>query len=271
MRGCVQEANADRAALNGNVNFSLRSSVFVWKTGTAHSTSARMVWTRPHLCGTQMGMATPGQLVRTMATVLGIPEPTVRQYDRHLAEAGLRQIRGRGTSAAAVSAEDAANLLIAILGSPVVGASIRMAADTCKEYGSLAGYGRWKDASRFADHGLINLSRIPKDHTLKEALTALIEGAGRGEVPYIADRNDVLMDIDFFFGVNVQVPNRHVELVFDNASNNEAKRYVRLIYNPRDVGGRNNGTPSPDLNQERHVSFRTIRTLGTLISIPSSK
>ena len=67
-------------------------------------------------------MATPGQLVRTMATVLGVPEPTLTQYDRHLAEAGLRQIRGRGTSAAEVSAEDAANLLVAILGSPAVGA-----------------------------------------------------------------------------------------------------------------------------------------------------
>ena len=61
-------------------------------------------------------MATPGQLVRTMASVLGIPEPTITQYDRNLAEAGLRQIRGRGTSAAEVSAEDAANLLVAILG-----------------------------------------------------------------------------------------------------------------------------------------------------------
>jgi hypothetical protein len=38
--------NAPWGPLNGNVNWR-RNSVFVWKTGTAHSTSARMVWTSP--------------------------------------------------------------------------------------------------------------------------------------------------------------------------------------------------------------------------------
>ena len=62
-------------------------------------------------------MATPGQMVQTMADVLGIPAATVSQYDRQLAEAGLRTTGGRGPSAAKVGATDAANLLIAILGS----------------------------------------------------------------------------------------------------------------------------------------------------------
>ena len=233
-----------------------------------HSTKTQMGWTRRHLCDTQMGMATPGQLVRTMATVLGIPEPTVIQYDRHLAEAGLRRIRGRGTSAAAVSAEDAANLLIAILGSPVVGASIRTAADTSKVYGSLVAYDRWKDPSRFADYGLTTLSKIPKDHTLKDALVAAIEGASRGESPYITERNDVLMELDFLFGVNVQTPNVHAEIIFDSLSNNEARRYMRLVYNPLKQETETKASQSQDLNQDRQVSFRTIRTLGTLIAIP---
>ena len=68
-------------------------------------------------------MATPGQMVQTMADVLGMPAATVSQYDRQLAEAGLRTTGGRGPSAAKVGATDAANLLIAILGSPVSGAS----------------------------------------------------------------------------------------------------------------------------------------------------
>jgi hypothetical protein len=216
-------------------------------------------------------MATPGQLVRTMASVLGIPEPTVAQYDRHLAEAGLRQIRGRGTSAAAVSAEDAANLLIAILGSPVVGASIRTAPETSKVYGSLVAYGRWKDVSRFADYGLTTLSKIPKDHTLKDALVALIDGASRGESPYITERNDVLMELDFLFGVDVQTPNMHAEIIFDSLSNNETKRHVRLVYNSQEWESKKKARHDQDLNQERHVSFRTIRIIGALIAIPRAK
>jgi hypothetical protein len=218
-----------------------------------------------------MGMATPGQLVRTMATVLGIPEPTVIQYDRHLAEAGLRRIRGRGTSAAAVSAEDAANLLIAILGSPVVGASIRTAAETSRVYGSLVAYGRWKDVSRFADYGLTTLSRIPKSHTFKDALVALIEGASRGESPYITERNDVLMELDYLFGVDVQTPNMHAEIIFGSSPNNETRRYVRLVYNSLEHDIKKKSRREQDLNQERHVSFRTIRTLGTLIAIPRNQ
>ena len=59
-------------------------------------------------------MATPGQLVQVMADILGIPKATVTQYDRVLAEKGLRSKGGRGTSAARVTSRDAANLLIAL-------------------------------------------------------------------------------------------------------------------------------------------------------------
>ena len=71
----------------------------------------------PFACYTdrrRVEMATPGQLVQAMATALGISVATVTQYDRQLAENGLRSKGGRGVSAAAVTARDAANLLIAI-------------------------------------------------------------------------------------------------------------------------------------------------------------
>ena len=70
-------------------------------------------------------MATPGQLVKTMAEALGIPAETVTNYDRVLSENGMRSKSGRGRGAAKVTASDAANLLIAILGSPVAGASVK--------------------------------------------------------------------------------------------------------------------------------------------------
>jgi hypothetical protein len=212
-------------------------------------------------------MATPGQLVRTIASVLGVPEPTITQYDRHLAEAGLRQIRGRGTSAAEVSAEDAANLLMAILGSPVVGASIRTAADTSKVYGSLGVLKNFSNVARFAEHGLTTLSKLPRRHSFKDALAALIDGASRGEAPYIIDRKDVIIEIDMLFGVKVQTPHTWAEISFDNLSNNESRRHLRLVYNPVKGYGTDRITKSSDLHQERYVSYRTVRILGTLIGI----
>ncbi len=142
-------------------------------------------------------MATPGQLVRTMANVLGIPEPTVAQYDRHLAEAGLRRVGGRGTSAAKVSATDAANLLIAIMGSPVSGASIKSAKETCDNYGYLPARPNFSDTTRFSDHGLITLAKLGKKHKFRDALIALIEGASRSELFTIIDGNDVIMGANY--------------------------------------------------------------------------
>jgi hypothetical protein len=212
-------------------------------------------------------MATPGQLVRTMASILGIPEPTITQYDRNLAEAGLRQIRGRGTSAAEVSAEDAANLLVAILGSPAVGASIRMAAGTSKMYGSLVVKKNFSDVARFAEHGLTTLSKLPRRHSFKDALVALIDGASRGESPYIIERKDVITEIEMMFGVKVQTPHTWAEISFDNLSNNESRRYLRLVYNPVNGYVTDKITKPLDLHQERYVSYRTVRLLGTLVGI----
>jgi hypothetical protein len=60
---------------------------------------------------------TPGQLVKAVALALDVPEETVVQHDRNLVVAGLRTKGGRGRSAPAVTALDAARLLVAVLGS----------------------------------------------------------------------------------------------------------------------------------------------------------
>src|SRR5262245_32503253 len=82
-------------------------------------------------------MATPGQLVQAVASALGLSSATVTQFDRQLAEASLRSKGGRGTSAASVTAIDAANLLISILAAPVAGSAIKEAVAICTAYGSL--------------------------------------------------------------------------------------------------------------------------------------
>src|ERR1700730_13281650 len=65
----------------------------------------------------EWGMLTPGELVREVAAITGVPEATVAVHDRNLAVAGLRTRHGRGTSAAKMTARDAAHLLTAIMGS----------------------------------------------------------------------------------------------------------------------------------------------------------
>lgn len=69
-------------------------------------------------------MATSGQLVKAVADSLNIPAATVALYDRILSEAGIRTKGGRGRSAAQMTTRDAANLLIAVISSPITGPSI---------------------------------------------------------------------------------------------------------------------------------------------------
>jgi hypothetical protein len=202
-------------------------------------------------------MATPGQLVGTMASVLGIPKPTVVQYDRHLAEAGLRQIRGRGRSASRVSAEDAANLLMAILGSPIVGTSIRSAGDTSKRFGSLVVSG-FRDTSRFTEFGLTRLSRVPEEHSFKDALVALIEGVSRGETLAIPDWYESY-DVNQAFTITATPPFSEAEITI----NDDSERPPRLVYIPQYISKPEKQT---DLYQPKIISFHTIRAIGNLIS-----
>src|SRR5690348_8722866 len=126
-------------------------------------------------------MATPGSLVLTIASTLGLPAATVTQFDRVLAENGLRLKGGRGTSAAKVSARDAANLLLSILGSPIGGAAIKNAAQTCSAYSSLQRFTRRSSPEAFRRFGLLKFASIKHRHTLGEAVEALIAGASIGQ------------------------------------------------------------------------------------------
>ena len=137
-----------------------------------------------HLCIMQMVgsvMATPGQLVEALGEVLGISPASVTQYDRVLADNGLRSKGGRGTSAAKVTAVDAANLLLAVVASPLSGAPVREAARTCKTYGSLIELESASWRENFPRFGLQSMAALPPRHSLRDALAALIEGASRRE------------------------------------------------------------------------------------------
>lgn len=86
-------------------------------------------------------MPTSGQLVKAIADALLLPHSTVALYDRALSEAGVRTKGGRGRSAAQMTTLDAANLLIAIISSPISGPSIATAFENWKQYAQLTSAG----------------------------------------------------------------------------------------------------------------------------------
>jgi hypothetical protein len=167
-------------------------------------------------------MATPGELVHTIATVLGIPEATVVQMDRNLLAAGLRTKAGRGPSAAQVTSHDAANLLIAIGGAPITGASVKESRRTCERYRLLRAYGvkiKLGSFSRLKSR-LPTLGRLPDKHSFGDAIAALIDSIAAGEFgfpkePFHYPHVSVRFDGPFPEGsIVVEFPGRRVQLSY---------------------------------------------------------
>jgi hypothetical protein len=205
-------------------------------------------------------MATPGQLVEAMSKVLGLSEATVAQYDRILAENGLRSKGGRGLSAARVTANDAANLLIAIMGSPISGGAIKDAAHTCKRYAALPNLERAAMRETLKSYGLDGLAGLPAKHNLHSALVALIEGAIDGELMLWSAPDDAMRgadkNLDNLLRVRLDGPSPWAQIIAHVPPHLgiDPKRWGRLVYTriPKD---------RKDLHQSRQVTFRTIRML----------
>jgi hypothetical protein len=188
-----------------------------------------------------------------------------RKYDRQLAESGLRSKGGRGRSAAAITARDAANLLIAIAASPLVGPTVKEAVRTCEAYGSLKALQRASWIDRFPKLGLPTLASLPPSHSLGEALSALIDAVGKGEIFQIPDREGPLT-ADFSFAIRFDGPEPWAEIFADGSlGEGKASQTARLVYASAALR-KKRPKRSPDLHQTRSISFATIRALGSLIS-----
>jgi hypothetical protein len=217
-------------------------------------------------------MATPGELVEVLADVLGISPTSVAQYDRVLAENGLRSKSGRGTSAAKVTAIDAANLLLAVVASPLAGMPVREAVQTCTTYGSLIELekGSWRE--NFPRLGLPSMGALPPGHSFRDALATLIDGASRKEffkIPVAGERPITKADA---FDIEFDGP-RPWAHIFANGligepDPNEMARFVYV--HPEEVKRFKKG-PKGDLHQTRHISFATVRRLGCLLASSDSK
>jgi hypothetical protein len=116
-------------------------------------------------------MTTPRQLVEIMAEVLNVSAPTVVVHDRNLAAAVLRTMAGRGRAAATITADDAANLLIAVAASQ----SVKDSATTVLHFRRL------RVLSSFFS-GIDRYDKLPTPHTFGHALFTLIEAAAAKEI-----------------------------------------------------------------------------------------
>ncbi|MBN9468998.1 MAG: hypothetical protein J0J10_09525 [Bosea sp.] len=107
-------------------------------------------------------MATPKELIASVAEHTGVPLATVIVHDRNLAEEGLRSpaLRGRGVSR--VTYQDAANLLIAVAASR----NVKDSAKTVREYVDLMSHepmfsGEEKRGRTFGDALAALLEAVP--------------------------------------------------------------------------------------------------------------
>jgi hypothetical protein len=83
----------------------------------------------------------------------------------------------------------------------------------------------------------------------------------------IVDGNDVLLEADFCFSVTVQSVHPWAEIMCDGSvGQQEPKETGRLVYNLPEPETEPRHLPGPDLNQERTISFRSVRLLGSLIA-----
>lgn len=211
-------------------------------------------------------MATPGDLVVTTAAVLGLSAATVAQYDRQLSQTGLRSKSGRGRSAARVTPQDAANLLIAILASPIAGPSIKTAAASCRTYGGLKEQSKVSERKSFALIGDQWLRKLQPGHSFAEALAALIDAAGHSEL-FRARNQEGTDQTDFVMGIRMDGPAPGAEILFYTSLYDlrRSTQSGRLVYTPLGDDGQEEQPPG-DLYQDRRITFRTIRALGELVA-----
>ena len=125
-----------------------------------------------------MKMASPGDLVRTVAEVLGMPPASVAWYDRMLQEAGLRSKSGRGSGAARLTPRDAANLLTSILAST----QPKEAVETVRLYAATRLDRAQSSKKALAGAGLNEMAKLNSDHSFIDAVETLVLSGMQGDL-----------------------------------------------------------------------------------------
>jgi hypothetical protein len=140
----------------------------------------------------------------------------------------------------------------------------------CEAYASLRSLKLLKGAEDFAKFGLPTLADLPKGHSFGEALSALIDAAARGEVFKVPGGKP--NSLNTFFEVRFIGPSPRAEILVDGTKDfglSAKLSYLKILTkagSQKKLPTKTDSRNSPDLRRTNTVSFRTIQTLGSLIS-----
>jgi hypothetical protein len=220
-------------------------------------------------------VASPGELVRKFSELLGIAERTIVLHDRNLVVAGLRSKSGRGTSAARMTARDAAHLLVAVLGS----SHVKDSAETVRRYRETRFH---KSASGgYDDSTIAALRNLPPDHSFVDAIEALIAAAADGSLELYVNVSEVegeKIGYEAMIEITVQTPGQLGDISIRGGDASGHGRYG--LPNPYDQHQSlhppteevdawkqklNDYYVESDLTQYRHVTAKTILELGQIL------
>ena len=217
-------------------------------------------------------MATPGELIETTANALDRSVGTVRVVDRVLSEAGLRTKSGRGTSAAKATARDAASLMIAMAGNPVLNHSAARSAETVRTLGTLRAFGAVGKRSLWKQVGLSELAALPVRHTALDFLSTLLDAVSSGRfeeaIPETKKRSKSEIGADDTVSIwdfTVHFSHR-VDLQFDYRLELEDERKVSDIFWAMDQQESELKPPSTGLKVGATVTFKFFREVGALLA-----
>lgn len=201
-------------------------------------------------------MATPGELVKCVAKVFGIPAKTVTNVDRELAVAGLRRSGGRGPSAVQVNANDAAALLIAM----ATPGTIKSAPQRLNAYLKLpccvTGLDEENDPLPLPTY-----SNLPKNHTFGEGITSILNDYAANPEPFTAP--------GWYGSVRLTAPWKSAIIEFKGEFNQRSTR-VYMVTDQDEVGSAELGVfgegEAGDLTIDVRFTCETFSAIGQLIS-----
>ncbi|VFU08405.1 ArsR/SmtB family transcription factor [Methylocella tundrae] len=216
-------------------------------------------------------MATPSNLIESVARALGVPEATVSSHYRALREAGLVSKAGRGRGSAKMTTQDAANLLIAVAGS----SALKNAIETVTEIVALPVvltfggknpiFGKWTTVP------IPLLQALPAKHTFGQVFAALIQAAADGS---LLEARAHLPANKRFIEISFLSPGSNAMLRFfeESGKNLEGAQYSSIPYDKRssqNVDELKGHSTTPkfygDLTQKRSFSENTIIAVAELL------
>lgn len=223
-----------------------------------------------------MHLASPGELVKSLSEVLGLPLPTIVVLDRALAATGLRSKGGRGRSAAKVTARDAANLLMAVL----AGGKIKDSAEVVERYAGTRPQPATSNGGPFKDSGIKELMSLPGRHSFVDAVEALLAAATFGSLAKVRETMKVRRRSGGPTFPEVEVVAHTPEIVGDillsGLANGKVVKVRYTVAAPRNGRGAKSAgdrrfnasrdRARSDLDQSRRVSRETIIALAEALA-----